>query len=472
VLMGDAADFSDPFEGAPLFAMSTEITFTREEVSTYYAVRVPKLKQQRAGGWRGPCPIHAGKDDNFAVHPATGRWFCHSACGRGGDILTLEEALSGGDFSARKAEVFRLVGRIEPEYRHSGSHTNGDLAGPTPTKPTKGKWREIARYGYVDRDGNLLFEVVRYLKPDGTKTFTQVRPSGIETVGTTDPKRTGGVSTGGIVLGLDSSKYLPDLVAERISGKPTWKKADDQEKDYEGAEYCFRTCPRVPYYLPNVLNADTVYLPEGEKDVHTLEHWGLVASCNPGGAGKWRPEYSGYFAGKHILILPDNDEPGQQHAAAVAEALLNVAASVRILELPGLPSKGDVTDWRDAGGTFQRFRKLTEAAALLDVTSLSQLRARWGLTSEEPNDPAERAEAAGDWPKPQPIQSELPPVQAFCEDLLPDSLRPLVTDVTERMQVPMDYPAVVMVLCLAGVVNRRAMIQPKELVHRTDSSLY
>ena len=172
------------------------------------------------------------------------------------------------------------------------------------------------------------------------------------------------------------------------------------------------------------------------------------------------------------MILPDNDEPGQQHAAAVAEALLNVAASVRILELPGLPSKGDVTDWRDAGGTFQRFRKLTEAAALLDVTSLSQLRARWGLTSEEPNDPAERAEAAGDWPKPQPIQSELPPVQAFCEDLLPDSLRPLVTDVTERMQVPMDYPAVVMVLCLAGVVNRRAMIQPKELVHRTDSSLY
>lgn len=196
MLMGDAADFSDPFEGAPLFAMSREITFTREEISTYYAVRVPKLKQTRAGGWRGPCPIHAGKDDNFAVHPETGRWFCHSVCGRGGDILTLEEALSGGDFSARKAEVFRLVGRIEPEYRQSGSHTNGDLAGMTPTKPTKGRWREIARYGYVDCDGNLLFEVVRYLKPDGTKTFTQVRPSGIETVGTTDPKRTGGVPTG------------------------------------------------------------------------------------------------------------------------------------------------------------------------------------------------------------------------------------------------------------------------------------
>jgi len=69
--------------------------------------------------------------------------------------------------------------------------------------------------------------------------------------------------------------------------------------------------------------------------------------------------------------------------------------------------------------------------------------------------------SSDDWPEPEPIQSELPPVRAFSEDLLPDSFRPLVADVTERMQVPMDYAAVVMVLCLAGAVNRRALIQPK-----------
>ena len=72
-------------------------------------------------------------------------------------------------------------------------------------------------------------------------------------------------------------------------------------------------------------------------------------------------------------------------------------------------------------------------------------------------------EHSNEWPTPETIQNQLPAVQAFSEGLLPESLRPLVTDVTERMQVPMDYPAVVMVLCLAGVVNRRAMIQPKEL---------
>ena len=62
-----------------------------------------------------------------------------------------------------------------------------------------------------------------------------------------------------------------------------------------------------------------------------------------------------------------------------------------------------------------------------------------------------------------PIQDELPPVAPFCEDLLPSSFRSLALDVSDRMQVPLDFPSVVLVLCLAGVVNRRAIIQPKAL---------
>lgn len=68
---------------------------------------------------------------------------------------------------------------------------------------------------------------------------------------------------------------------------------------------------------------------------------------------------------------------------------------------------------------------------------------------------------AASWLSPEPIQSELPPVEVFSEDLLPNSFRPLTADVADRMQVPMDYPAVAMMLCLAGAVNRRAVIQPK-----------
>lgn len=71
-----------------------------------------------------------------------------------------------------------------------------------------------------------------------------------------------------------------------------------------------------------------------------------------------------------------------------------------------------------------------------------------------------RAESA-EWPEPLPLNSELPPVQLLCNELVPLSFRPLVQDIADRMQVPLDYPAVATMLCLAGVVSRRASIQPK-----------
>jgi hypothetical protein len=88
------------------------IRLTNTEVNAYYAARVPKLKRLPSR-WRGPCPIHGGQGDNFAVDPKTGLWFCHSQCGRGGDIFDLEGYLFGGDFRACKARVFSLIGRTE-----------------------------------------------------------------------------------------------------------------------------------------------------------------------------------------------------------------------------------------------------------------------------------------------------------------------------------------------------------------------
>jgi hypothetical protein len=68
-----------------------------------------------------------------------------------------------------------------------------------------------------------------------------------------------------------------------------------------------------------------------------------------------------------------------------------------------------------------------------------------------------------EWPDPLPLQSELPPVERFQEELLPVSFRPLARDIAERMQVPMDFAAASLVQALAGAVNRRATIQPKEI---------
>src|SRR5262249_36916577 len=111
---------------------------------------------------------------------------------------------------------------------------------------------------------------------------------------------------------------------------------------------------RLLYRLPEIVNADketVIWIVEGEKDVETLREHELYAPCNSGGAGKWPSNCNEVFRGRHVVIIPDNDEAGRRHARQVAAALQGIAASVTILELPGLPEKGDVSDWIAAGGT-------------------------------------------------------------------------------------------------------------------------
>ena len=89
---------------------NTSISFTSGDVSTYYAVRVPHLKQ-RGKRWRGACPIHRGKRDSFSVDPETGLWRCWSECGRGGDMITLEEALTAATWREAVAQIECIIGR-------------------------------------------------------------------------------------------------------------------------------------------------------------------------------------------------------------------------------------------------------------------------------------------------------------------------------------------------------------------------
>lgn len=166
-----------------------------------------------------------------------------------------------------------------------------------------------AVYRYVDEEGALLFEVVRFPGKD----FKQRRPDG----------------NGGWIWGLKGIR-------------------------------------RVLYHLPEVLAAvregRTVFIVEGEKDAENLARLGLTATTAPGGAGKWQAEYSEALRGACVVILPDNDEPGKKHAEAVAKALAGVAAEIKVVELPGLPPKGDVSEWLAAGGTKEELLALVEAA--------------------------------------------------------------------------------------------------------------
>ncbi len=119
---------------------------------------------------------------------------------------------------------------------------------------------------------------------------------------------------------------------------------------------------RVLYRLPQLKAADaqtdTVFVVEGEKDAENLAKLGFVTTTNSGGAGKWREEYSECLQDFDVVILPDNDEAGTTHAMQVKNMLAGYTQSCRILKLPGLKEKGDVSDWIAAGGTADRLREL------------------------------------------------------------------------------------------------------------------
>ena len=118
----------------------------------------------------------------------------------------------------------------------------------------------------------------------------------------------------------------------------------------------------VPYRLPSIIKATEVIIVEGEKDADNLMDLGLIATTNPFGAGKWPEHFGPYFAGKDVLLIPDNDDPGRRHMDKVAANLHGHAASIKVLELPGLPEKGDVSDFI---ATFSNKEEAAERLAFM-----------------------------------------------------------------------------------------------------------
>lgn len=113
-------------------------------------------------------------------------------------------------------------------------------------------------------------------------------------------------------------------------------------------------------------DAGEVFVVEGERDVETLEGLGLIATTNSGGAGKWPPDHAAHFDGKRVVIIPDADKPGQEHAEAVARVLHGTAASVRVVRLPeGVKDVSDfAATFSDTGELAERLSIMAEGAAV------------------------------------------------------------------------------------------------------------
>jgi hypothetical protein len=174
-------------------------------------------------------------------------------------------------------------------------------------KSRTGGFHEVAVFPYRGETGTVLFEVVRLEKPSPNggkpeKEFYQRRANG----------------NGGYVNSVKGVRKVPY---------------------------------RLPHLIETIAGEQTIFIPEGEKCVNSLCEIGLAATCNAGGAGKWPDELTPHFNGADVIILPDNDGPGRDHARLVARKLHGTAKRVRILELPNLHAKGDIADWLANGGT-------------------------------------------------------------------------------------------------------------------------
>jgi len=154
----------------------------------------------------------------------------------------------------------------------------------------------VATYDYVTEQGELAYQVVRF----DPKDFRQRRPDG------------------------------------------------------DGWQWNLRGVTRIPYRLPEILATSPrrgILIVEGEKDADNLAAIGVVATTCAGGAERWQQSYNPYFRGRPVYIVPDNDDVGRSHADQVAAQLAGTAASVKIITLPNLGQKQDVSDWLAAGNT-------------------------------------------------------------------------------------------------------------------------
>jgi 5S rRNA maturation endonuclease (ribonuclease M5) len=180
-----------------------------------------------------------------------------------------------------------------------------------------------------NRDGVWLLKCQAGCATEDVVTAVKLRMSDLFPT-----KPNGGTPDGAIYPYVDEQERVLFQVVRR-EGKRFQQRQPDPDRPGEWI-WNMQGVRRVLYRLPRVLTAveagEKIYLAEGERDVHALERAGVAATCNPGGAGKWRAEYAETLRGANVIVIADKDEPGRKHAEAVRASLAAVTNSVRVAE--------------------------------------------------------------------------------------------------------------------------------------------
>jgi putative DNA primase/helicase len=303
-------------------------------------------------------------------------------------------------------------------YEHG--MTKGDAAAEikfrsgVTSDPSPPKRMITATYDYTDADGKLLFQAIRF----SPKGFAQRQPT-----------------QGG------------------------------------GWEWTLKGIEPVLFNLPNVRAARVegvdVHVVEGEKDVGTLEVLGKVGTCNPMGAGKWHSRYSEDLEGANVVLHPDNDQTGCDHMRAAALSLEGKVLSLRIVSLPGLEPKGDVSDWIEGGKTaadldaeIAKAERWTPSAAEGFVSFVKRF---LGETVEKNNLVApEEKPGSVPWGPMLELPATAPSVPTLPSALVPTPLRAWVDDAAERACVHREFIAVPALVSAGALIGRSVAIHPKK----------
>jgi hypothetical protein len=259
----------------------------------------------------GPCP-KCGGTDRFAIHLKKQCWNCRQ-CKKEtdtGDVIGFTQWIDDCDFIAA---VQKLTGEPPPK-------TNGK------DRATAPKEIVVSEFHYLDETGRLEFVVerIQYRNVDGSfvqkdnkpkKQFRQKRP---------DPDHPG--------------KWINNI----------------------------QGCRGLPYRLPEVIEAiandHPIAIVEGEAKADLLASWNTVATCNAGGAKNWKAQHASFLKDADVILVPDHDDVGRQHANVVGGSLVGIARRIRMLVLPGLRPKGDIINWAADGGTREKLDILIESA--------------------------------------------------------------------------------------------------------------
>ncbi|MDB4403246.1 hypothetical protein N9204_00260 [bacterium] len=215
---------------------------------------------------------------------------------------------AGGDSEDSSGSIIDLCAHalFSGDMFEAAAHL-GKKLGLRPKSTARESARIVKTYDYIDLSGVLRHQTVRYEPKD----FRQRRP---------DPDK---------------------------PGKHKWSLIGIEP---------------ILYRMQDWKDAETVCIVGGEKDADNLLAIGVPATTNAMGEGNWKAHYNDHLKGRHVVIIPDNDNAGKQHADSVAAHLFGKAETVKIIHLPDLPAKGDVSDWLSAGATKERLANIIKVA--------------------------------------------------------------------------------------------------------------